>query len=124
MLGFSGVYRVFRESEADQAEVRKVGWSGPMAQVTLLDQKTNPRPQLSSGVAAQLKTVQKVRFVELCRQYGWLDEERSSWRMPFLRRWAPDDQAEMRALLDEAAKPPSSLATCSYIKTPHDLTKQ
>ena len=22
------------------------------------------------------------RRVELCRQYGWLDEERSSWRMP------------------------------------------
>ena len=38
-------------------------------------------------------------------QYGWLDEERSSWRMPFLRRWAPEDRAEMRALLDEAAKP-------------------
>jgi hypothetical protein len=57
----------------------------------------------------QLKAVQKVRFVELCRQYGWTDEDegfpRHTRNLAALCRWAPEDQAEMHAFLDEAAKP-------------------
>jgi hypothetical protein len=63
----------------------------------------------------KLKAVQKVRFVELCRQYGWEGEyprDRSRryfklgrWGIPGLlplSQWDPDDEAEMRSLLDVA----------------------
>ena len=63
----------------------------------------------------KLKAVQKVRFVELCRQYGWEGEyprDRSRhyfklgrWGIPGLlplNEWVPKDEAEMRSLLDVA----------------------
>ena len=63
-----------------------------------------------------LKAVQKVRLVELCRRYGWEGEypmPRSAGMMFFKRgnaahllplsEWDPEDEAEMRSLLDEAA---------------------
>jgi hypothetical protein len=70
----------------------------------------------------KLKAVQKVRFVELCRKYGWEGEyprdysrhhftyRRSPsgrWGIPGLfplSEWEPEDEAELRALLDAAEK--------------------
>jgi hypothetical protein len=64
----------------------------------------------------RLKAVQKVRFVELCRKYGWNGEyprDRSHrfasgrWGLPELlplSQWEPRDEAELRALLDVAAR--------------------
>jgi hypothetical protein len=63
----------------------------------------------------KLKAVQKVRLVELCRQYGWEVEyprDRSrryfrlgKWGIPGLlplSQWDPEDEAELRSLLDVA----------------------
>ena len=62
----------------------------------------------------KLKAVQKVRFVELCRKYGWEypNPDRSrGWkhrkhrdpvRLLPLSQWDPDDEAELRSLLDVA----------------------
>ncbi len=63
----------------------------------------------------KLKATQKVRFVELCRKYGWEGEyprDRSrhyfklgSWGIPGLlplSQWDPEDEAELRSLLDVA----------------------
>jgi hypothetical protein len=68
----------------------------------------------------KLRAVQKVRFVELCRQYGWEGEyprDRSrhhadyfklgSWKIPGLlplSQWDPEDEAELRSLLDTAER--------------------
>jgi hypothetical protein len=63
----------------------------------------------------KLKAVQKVRFVELCRKYGWegeypRDHSRhyhvsGRWGIPSLlpvNQWHPDDEAELRSFLDVA----------------------
>jgi hypothetical protein len=63
----------------------------------------------------KLKAVQKVRFVELCRRYGWEGEyprsrarhyfEPGRWGIPNLvplSEWNPEDEAELRSLLDLA----------------------
>jgi hypothetical protein len=64
----------------------------------------------------KLKAVQKVRFVELCRKYGWNGEyprdrshrfESGRWGIPGLlplSEWEPEDEAELRTLLDAAEK--------------------
>jgi hypothetical protein len=55
--------------------------------------------------------VQKVRFVELCRKYGWEGEypnpvrfgdrlRRDPVRLLPLSEWDPEDEAELRSLLD------------------------
>jgi hypothetical protein len=62
-----------------------------------------------------LKATQKVRFVDLCRQYGWEGEyprDRSrnyfklaKWGIPGLlplNQWHPDDEAGLRSLLGVA----------------------
>jgi hypothetical protein len=62
-----------------------------------------------------LKVVQKVRFVELCRRYGWEGhyphpDRHGAWKyrdpvsLVPLTQWEPDDEAELRALLDAAEK--------------------
>jgi hypothetical protein len=62
----------------------------------------------------KLKAVPKVRFVELCRKYGWRGEyprdrsrrfESGRWGIPGLlplSQWDPEDEAELRSLLDVA----------------------
>ena len=52
----------------------------------------------------RLKAVQKVRFVELCRKYGWSDGQNVRRTLPRLYEWSPDDRAEMNGLLDAAAE--------------------
>ena len=69
----------------------------------------------------KLKATQKVRFVELCRQYGWEGEyprDRSRryftlgrWGIPGLlplSQWDPEDEAELRSLLDAAETAPQN----------------
>jgi hypothetical protein len=62
----------------------------------------------------KLKATQKVRFIELCRQYGWEGEypnpdrgrrwkHRDPVRLLPPSEWDPDDEAELRSLLDMAA---------------------
>jgi hypothetical protein len=51
----------------------------------------------------RLKAVQKVRFVELCRKYGWSDGQNAGRTLPRLHEWSPHDRAEMNGLLDAAA---------------------
>jgi hypothetical protein len=61
----------------------------------------------------KLKAVEKVRFVELCRKYGWEGEypnadrrrgrlHRDPVRLVALSQWDPEDEAELRSLLDVA----------------------
>ena len=64
----------------------------------------------------KLKAVQKVRFVELCRKYGWEGDypnpdRNRGWkhrkvrdpvRLLPLNQWDPEDEAELRSLLDVA----------------------
>jgi hypothetical protein len=63
----------------------------------------------------KLRATQKVRFVELCRRYGWEGEypqsrsvrKRASgrWGIPqllSLSEWDPVDEAELRSMLDTA----------------------
>jgi hypothetical protein len=65
----------------------------------------------------KLKLVQKVRFVELCRKYGWEGEypnpdrgrgrkrhwaHRDPVRLLPLSQWDSEDEAELRSLLDVA----------------------
>jgi hypothetical protein len=61
----------------------------------------------------KLKLVQKVRFVELCRKYGWEGEypdpdrgrgrrHRDPVRLLPLNQWDSEDEAELRSLLDVA----------------------
>lgn len=63
----------------------------------------------------KLKVVEKVRFVELCRKYGWEGEyprdysrhyfTSGRWGIPGLlplSQWEPDDEAELRSLMDVA----------------------
>ena len=66
----------------------------------------------------KLKLVQKVRFVELCRKYGWEGEypnpvrfggqrhglRRNPVNMVPLSQWDPEDEAELRSFLDTAEK--------------------
>ena len=64
----------------------------------------------------KLKLVQKVRFVELCRKYGWEGEypnadrghvwkkHRDPVRLVALSEWDPEDEVELRSLLDTAEK--------------------
>jgi hypothetical protein len=61
-----------------------------------------------------LKLVQKVRFVELCRKYGWEGEypnrghvwghwkHRDPVRLLPLSEWDSEDEAELRSLMDAA----------------------
>jgi hypothetical protein len=41
----------------------------------------------------RLKAVQKVRFVELCRKYGWSNGQNVRLPLPRLYEWSPDDRA-------------------------------
>jgi hypothetical protein len=62
----------------------------------------------------KLKLVQKARFVGLCRKYGWEGEypnpdrgwkhrkHRDPVRLLPLSQWDPDDEAELRSVLDVA----------------------
>ena len=64
----------------------------------------------------KLKLVQKVRFVELCRKYGWEGEypnadrghvwkkHRDPVRLVALSEWDSEDEAELRSFLDTAEK--------------------
>jgi hypothetical protein len=64
----------------------------------------------------KLKAVQKVRFVDLCRKYGWKGEyprdrshrfESGRWGIPGLlplSQWDPEDEVELRSLLDTAER--------------------
>ncbi|MGC1354765.1 MAG: hypothetical protein WA851_03015, partial [Xanthobacteraceae bacterium] len=79
---------------------------------------THFRRRENEGVHPQfdcdkLKLVQKVRFVELCRKYGWEGEypnpnrgrgrlHRGPVRLLALSQWDPEDEAELRSLLDVA----------------------
>ena len=51
-----------------------------------------------------LKAVQKVKFVELCRKYGWSDRGNARRALQRLSEWSPADRAEMTGLLDAAAE--------------------
>jgi hypothetical protein len=46
--------------------------------------------------------VERERFLELCAHYGWRDGLPVKGRMLPLEEWDPDDQEEIRALLDLA----------------------
>jgi hypothetical protein len=50
-----------------------------------------------------LKAVQKMRFVELCRNYGWREGTSPRGTMLPLSEWEEQDRDELTALLDEAA---------------------
>jgi hypothetical protein len=79
---------------------------------------THFRRRENGGVHPQfdfhkLKVVEKARFVELCRKYGWEGEypnpvrfggrrHRDLVRLVALSQWDPEDEAELRSLLDVA----------------------
>jgi hypothetical protein len=95
------------------------GFKGPSYGIPL-ELCSHFRRRENEGVHAQfdfhkLKLVQKVRFVELCRKYGWEGEyprDRSrnyfklaKWGIPGLlplSQWDPEHEAELRSLLDVA----------------------
>lgn len=52
----------------------------------------------------KLKAVQKVRFVEMCRHYGWREGANIKETMWPLSDWAEKDQLEMSALLSAAGR--------------------
>ena len=52
----------------------------------------------------ELKKVQILRFVELCRQYGY--REGNTREMAPIDEWAPDDREELAELLEIAAAEP------------------
>ena len=85
---------------------------------------THFRRRENDGVNPQfdfdkLKLVQKARFVELCREYGWEGEypnpvrfgarrhglRRNPLSMAPLSEWDPEDEAELRSLLEVAGSP-------------------
>jgi hypothetical protein len=58
----------------------------------------------TSHFGRKLKAVQKFRFVELCRQYGWQEGVPVSSTMQPLNMWSDNDYHEMTALLDIASR--------------------
>jgi hypothetical protein len=94
------------------------GFKGPSYEIPLelCSYLTHFRLRESEGVHPQfdfdkLMLVQNARFVELCRKYGWEGEypnpdrdrgskHRDPVRLLPLSRWDPEDEAEMRSLLD------------------------
>ena len=99
------------------------GFKGPSYEIPLelCSYFTHFRRRENEGVHPQfdcdkLKLVQKVRFVELCRKYGWEGEypnpvrfggqrhglRRNPVNMVPLSEWDPEDEAELRSLLDVA----------------------
>jgi hypothetical protein len=50
----------------------------------------------------RLRMVERERFLALCARYGWEDGFSVKERMAPLEEWDPDDQEEIRALLDLA----------------------
>jgi hypothetical protein len=93
------------------------GFKGPSYGIPL-ELCSHFRRRENEGVHPQfdfhkLKMVQKVRFVELCRKYGWEGEypdpdrgrgqlHRCPVRLLALNQWDPEDEAELRSLLDVA----------------------
>jgi hypothetical protein len=51
-----------------------------------------------------LKAVQKAKFVDLCRRYGWSSGQNVRRTLKRLHEWSLDDRAEMNSLLDAAAQ--------------------
>jgi hypothetical protein len=51
-----------------------------------------------------LKVVQKARFIELCRKYGWSSGQNVRRALKRLHEWSSDDRTEMKSLLDAAAQ--------------------
>jgi hypothetical protein len=99
------------------------GFKGPSYEIPLelCSYFTHFRRRENEGVHPQfdfpkLKAVQKARFVELCRKYGWEGEypnadrghvwrhwaHRDPVRLLPLSQWDPEDEAELRSLLDVA----------------------
>jgi hypothetical protein len=99
------------------------GFRGPSYEIPphLCSYFTHFRRRENEGVHPQfdfpkLKAVQKVRFVELCRKYGWQGEypdpvrhrrcnhwkHRDSVRLLPFSEWDPEDETELRSLLDVA----------------------
>jgi hypothetical protein len=97
------------------------GFKGPSYEIPhqLCGHFTHLLRRENEGVHSQFdcdkpKLVRKVRFVELCRKYGWDGEypnadrghvwkkHRDPVRLLPLSQWDPDDEAELRSLLDAA----------------------
>jgi hypothetical protein len=87
------------------------GFAGPNLEIpwtlcyhfTLLKWREQNRQAWPSDNFHDLKAVQKVRFVELCRRYGW--DGGAPHGIVSFSQWQPEDEAEIRSLLDDAAKP-------------------
>jgi hypothetical protein len=66
---------------------------------------TQPASSPGSYRFGDLKAVQKVRFVELCRHYGWREDTPPNATILPISEWADKDRSEMNTLLDAADHP-------------------
>jgi hypothetical protein len=106
----------FRESEELAAKVPRLGpgqtFAGPKIKVprALESYWSWVKPTGGSGYRfGNLGKVETLRFVELCKSYTEdLPGMSLKDRILPLDEWAPDDMAEMEAMLEKAARPPES----------------